>query len=80
MSVQACTAPAGSACSASAAARFSVRIERTASSASAGSTRSNLIAVPTMPVPSGLVRNSTSPGFAPAFVSTRAGSIAPVIA
>ena len=26
-----------------------------------------------MPVPSGLVRNSTSPGFAPAFDSTRAG-------
>ena len=33
-----------------------------------------------MPVPSGLVRNSTSPGFAPALVRIASGSIAPVTA
>ena len=66
--------PAGMSCRASEAARFNVRIERTAWSATAAGTRSNLIAVPTMPVPIGLVRKSASPGFAPAFVRIRAGS------
>src|SRR5262249_9414353 len=65
---------------ASAAARFNVRIDRVAASANAAGARSNLIAVPTMPVPSGLVRNNTSPGRAPALESTRAGSIAPATA
>ena len=38
------------------------------------------MAVPITPVPIGLVRISASPGFAPALVSMRAGSTAPVTA
>ena len=59
---------ADSAAATSAAARFSVVIDATAASASAAGARPNLIAVPTMPVPSGLVRISTSPARAPALV------------
>ena len=64
----------------SAAARFRVVIDRTAAAMAASGARLNFSAVAMMPVPSGLVRNSTSPGCAPAFASTRAGSIAPVTA
>ena len=79
-SVHACTWPAGSARIASAAARLSAVIDRTAAWTAASGARPALMAVPTMPVPMAFVRNSTSPGFAPAFESTRAGSISPVTA
>ena len=74
MSVQACTAPAGSARSASQAARFRVdhRSHRPPSTAASGA-RPNFSAVAMIPVPSGLVRNSTSPGCAPAFARSDAG-------
>ena len=64
----------------SAAARLSAVIDCTAAWTMASGARPALIAVPTMPVPMAFVRKSTSPGFAPAFVSTRAGSISPVTA
>src|SRR5579864_1005322 len=79
-SVQAWTADDGSRSMISAGIRFSDSIDATACSISAAGTRSNLMAVPTMPVPSALVRMSPSPTRAPAFVRIRAGSIAPVIA
>ena len=64
-----------------AAARFSVhhRRDRRVRRPPAGA-RSNLIAVAMTPVPIGLVRNSTSPGRAPALVQIRAGSTSPVTA
>jgi hypothetical protein len=80
MSVQACASDGAYGATASAAARFSVRIDSIASAAAARSIRSNFNAVATMPVPSGLVRKRTSPGFAPALVRMRSGSIAPVTA
>ena len=69
-SVHACTTPAGRLCSASAATRFSVIIERIAAAAASAGARSNLSAVEMMPVPRALVRSSSSPACAPAFDQT----------
>lgn len=65
---------------ASAAARFSVTIEATMRSTAPGLARPPLIAVLTIPVPSGLVSTSRSPGLAPWFVQTRSGWTRPVTA
>ena len=70
-SVQACTSTAASA---SAAARFErAHPGHGAFDDAAAGARPNLMAVPTMPVPMGLVRISTSPARAPAFVQMRSG-------
>ena len=80
MSVQACTTPGATAPRTSAAALFRAAIDRVAASIAAGGARPNFSAVAMMPVPIGLVRISASPGLAPAFARTRAGSTSPVIA
>ena len=80
MSVHAWTAPAGSDCSASLAARFSRDIDSTAASTAASGARPALIAVAMIPVPSGFVSNSTSPGRAPALAQMRRGWTSPVTA
>src|SRR5206468_2089678 len=62
------------------AARLSSFICAVAASTSPGSAVPFLIAEMAIPVPSALPSSSTSPGFAPAFVSTRFGSTRPVTA
>ena len=64
----------------SAAARFSAVIDATAASSAPGGARPSRCACRTMPVPSGFVRKSTSPGFAPAFGQSASGRTMPTTA
>ena len=59
---------------------FEVVIHRTASCNACSGMRSRLHAVVRIPVPSGLVNTSASPGRAPALVTMRAGCTTPVTA
>ena len=59
---------------------FSVVISRWAAARDSGGQSSALAAVVTTPMPSGFVRNRTSPGFAPALVRIRSGWTKPVTA
>ncbi len=63
-----------------AAERLRARIEATAASATSEAARPRLIAVETIPVPTGLVNTTRPPGSAPAFAHTWSGWTVPVTA